>query len=247
VAIVMIQQDVVQLAALVLERRGHAVTRHDTWLEHRATKFTFRPRLTELHRMKDGGVRSVSTITTSHPELAPNGIFEFQHATGEDAVIALYRGFDDWAQLDLVVLMDAERDEPEHCATFELTYPPREGMAPLHRRALLGPVVHFAPGAAAVAGGSKEDDHSFCPCCLLTNTFEAFRPLAEGDGFFGVRLVAVRDQTGSPQADCRVNGEDWEVGAQALRDYVNRWPQSGYELRKQYVVLQDLPKRQTAK
>jgi hypothetical protein len=244
-----IQQDVVQLAALVLEQRGHSVRRHETWLEYPGSKFLFRPRLTELHQLKDGGFRSVSTVTTSHPELAPNGIFEYQHATGNSVIDAVCRGFDDWTQLDFVVLIDAERDKAEHCTTFEMKYPPREGMAPLNRRALLGPVVHFvqgSPGTAALEGGPKEEDHPFCPCCLLTNTFEAFRPLVEADGFFGIRLVAVRDETGSPQADCRVNGEDWDAGARALRDYVNRWPQSGYELRKQYVVVQNLPKRQNA-
>jgi len=243
------EQDIVQLAALALEQRGHAVTRHDAWLEHHGTKFIFRPRLIELHPLKDGGFRSVTTITTSHPELAPDGVFEFQHATGESVIDAVRRGFDDWTQLDLLVFMDADRDKAEHCLTFEMTYSPREGMAPLNRRALLGPVAHFvqgSPGAAALKGGSKEEDHPFCPCCLLINTFEAFRPLVEGDGFFGIRLVALRNESGTPQADCRVNGEDWEAGAQALRDYVNRWPQLGYELRKQYVVLQNRPYRQDA-
>ncbi len=243
------EQDVVQLAALVLEQRGHSVTRHETWLEHRGTKFVFMPRLIELHPLKDGGVRSVTTIAATHPEFASNGIFEYQHATGDGVIDAVCRGFDDWAQGDLVVLMDAERDKAEHCATFEMTFPPRDGMAPLNRRALLGPIAHFVkgpPGAATPEHGSKTEDHPFCPCCLLTNTFEAFRSFIEVDGFFGIRLVAVRNETGSPQADCRVNGEDWQLGARALCDYVNRWPQFGYELRKQYVVLQNIPQRQAA-
>jgi hypothetical protein len=150
------------------------------------------------------------------------------------------RGFEDWAELDFPVLMDAVRDQAELCASFEMTYPPLEGGAPRHRRALLGPVAHFLRGSAE----SGKEDHPFCPCCLLTNTFEAFRPFVEGDGFFAIRLVAVRDQTGAPQADCRVNGQDWETGAQALRDYVTRWSPSAYELRKLYVVLQNVSKRE---
>jgi hypothetical protein len=191
--------------------------------------------------LKDGGFHSVTTITATHPEFARDGIFEFQHATGDSVTDAVSRGFDDWARLDLAVLLDAERDKAEHCLTFEMRYPLRDGMAPLNRRALLGPVAHFVSGAVALHGGSEEGDHPFCACCLFTNTFEAFRSLVEADKFFGIRLVAVRDQTGSPQADCRVNGEVWEPGARALRNYVARWPQSDYELRKQYVVLQDIP------
>ena len=240
------EQDIVQLAALALEQRGHPVTRHETWLEHSGTKFILKPRLVELNDLRDGGFHSVTTITTTHPELAPNGIFEFQHATGDSDLVAIRRGFEEWAQLDLVALMDAEREKPQQCTALEMTFPPREGATTLDRRALLGPIMHFAqalPGAATPQHASKEEDHPFCPCCLLTNTFEAFRQFIETNGFFGIRMVAVRDESGSSQADCRVNGNDWEAGAQALRGYVDRWPQAGYEIRKQYVVLQDLRKR----
>ena len=52
------------------------------------------------------------------------------------------------------------------------------------------------------------EEHPFCPCCLLTRSFEAFRGFMEGDGFYCLRLFAARDTEGVPQADCRVNGED---------------------------------------
>lgn len=71
----------------------------------------------------------------------------------------------------------------------------------------------------------------------------AFKELIEGDGFYGLRLFAARNAEGTPEADCRVNGEDWEIGAQALREYAGTWPSAGYEFRKQYVVLQSIDKR----
>src|SRR5206468_4947721 len=74
--------------------------------------------------------------------------------------------------------------------------------------------------ADALVQGDAGDAHPFCPCCLLTRSLEAFRELIEDDGFYGLRLYAMRDEQGIPQADCRVNGDDWEKGAQALRDYV---------------------------
>jgi hypothetical protein len=58
--IMLTEQDIVQLAALALEQRGHSVTRHETWLEHSGTKFILKPRLTELHELKDGGFHSVT-------------------------------------------------------------------------------------------------------------------------------------------------------------------------------------------
>jgi hypothetical protein len=51
------------------------------------------------------------------------------------------------------------------------------------------------------------DEHSFCPCCLLTRSFEAFKALFEGERFHALRLYAARDLDGLAQADCRVNGE----------------------------------------
>ncbi len=59
-------------------------------------------------------------------------------------------------------------------------------------------------------------------------------------GVTRARLFAAREQDGTPLADCRVNGEDWAHGAQALRKYAITWPAAGYEFRKQYVVLQSI-------
>ena len=85
---------------------------------------------------------------------------------------------------------------------------------------------------------AEPEEHPFCPCCLLTRSWEAFRELIEGDGFYGLRLFAMRDPEGNPRADCRVNGAEWERGKQALREYVRTWPGAGVEFRKQFVVLQ---------
>jgi hypothetical protein len=71
----------------------------------------------------------------------------------------------------------------------------------------------------------------------------AFQALLETDDFYGIRFYAMRDADGNPQADCRVNGEDWEPGAAALREYVAKWPERGFEFRKQYVVLQTVAGR----
>ena len=68
----------------------------------------------------------------------------------------------------------------------------------------------------------------------------------EGDAFYGLRLYAARDENGEPQADCRINGEDWEPGKEALRDYAGTWTPAGYEFRKQYVVLQTVEKGRRA-
>jgi hypothetical protein len=126
---------------------------------------------------------------------------------------------------------------------MEMTLPQKDASPDLRRRAVLGPVAHYAERPAAKSdgtSGSETEEHPFCPCCLLTNSFQAFQSLLEAEGFCGIRLDAARDENGKPQADCRVNGGDWEAGAQALRNYVKTWPARGFEFRKQYVVIQTL-------
>jgi hypothetical protein len=225
--------DVVQLAAQAMENQGHAVTRHDTWLEHQSSGLAIRPVLLESHPSKTL-VRTVSVVTTSHPRLAPDGVFEYQHAVGETLSEAICDGFDQWAQLDFVVFLDALRDRTEHCGAFDIEFPRAERPG-LRRRAVLGPVGHRVAHPERL-----RDDHPFCSCCFLTNAFEAFQPLLEADGFYAIRMYGARKEDGSAQADCRVNGQDWEDGIRALRSYVDSWPQAGFEIRKQYVVLQTL-------
>lgn len=88
------------------------------------------------------------------------------------------------------------------------------------------------------AGNPGEDS-----CCLFTSNYEALRPQLESDQCFGIRFYAMRNEDGTPEADCRINGEDHEPGMASLREYVATWPGSGFEYRKQYVLLHSHPSR----
>jgi hypothetical protein len=228
--------DIVELAARVMEKRGYAVTRHDTWLEHPESGLVMKPVLGHS-RASGEWVHSTSAITTSHPQLIPNGIFEYQHAFDGTLDDALSRGFDSWVQSDFAVLLDALRDTPQLCQSFEFTFPQTDG-PPLHRRAVLGPVEYMSMATVLGTYSVTEDEHPFCPCCFLRNTLESFRPLVENDAFYAIRMLAAHDNRGNAQADCRVNGQDWVPGRDALIAYAGTWPQAGIEQRKQYVILQ---------
>ena len=69
----------------------------------------------------------------------------------------------------------------------------------------------------------------------------------ETDAFYAIRLFAAREADGTVQADCRINGEDFEVGRKALRQYVLTWPPRGFEYRKQYVIMQSMADEYRAK
>ncbi len=228
--------DIVELAARVMEKRGYEVTRHDLWLEDLDSGFVIKPELCKS-RSSEGRVRSMSAITTSHPQLVPKGVFEYQHSSGDTLDDALSNGFDEWAQLDFVVFLDSLREKSRQCQAFDLTFQQADGPG-LHRRALLGPVGYKSLAALLREEGEGDAEHPFCSCCFFTNTLQTFAPLLEVDVFYAIRMFAARDENGKARADCRVNGGDWEPGQQALIAYADTWPPIGLEQRKQYVILQ---------
>ena len=231
---------VVHLAAEAFRREGHVVAVEETWLRHVETEFAISPQLVAMTPLNDGGVQTATTIQVNHPTLTPDGVFEYQHSTGNSVADSVAKGFDQWLRTDFPPLLDALRPAPTVCAAMEMSFPVAAGVTRC-RRAVFGPITHFMQHPPAEPSTANED-HPFCPCCLLTKSFEAFRDLIEGEGFHGVRLFAARDEHGEPQADCRVDGEDWEKGAEALREYARTWPAAGHEFRKQYVVLRNISK-----
>lgn len=239
------------LAASALQEQGHPVQCEESWLVLKESGFLVLPQLVHLQRLHNSGVRTTTTIQVNHPALVPDGIFEYQHSTGDNVEDSFRKGFVQWAQTDLVALLDALRPETSVCTTLKFDFPEKDGGPAYSRRAVLGPVAHYVQNPQTYAneivpqaGENREveqcERHEFCPCCLLTNSFKTFNEFIENNGFYGLRLFAARDQNGTAQADCRVNGTDWEKGAEALRKYVETWPQAGFEFRKQYVILQSV-------
>jgi uncharacterized protein DUF6348 len=230
--------DVLAIAESVLEAKGHAIRRRESWLELPASRFTLLPRFVELHPLDSGGIKSTTTMQVNHPTLCPAGLFEFQHATGDDIADSIRKGIVQWAEMDLVTLLEALQPNPATCTLLKMNFPPKNGHPERSRRAVLGPVTHWQERPPAE--NEKEDEaHCFCSCCLLTRSFETFKEFFDDSGFYGLRLYAARNPNGEPLADCRVNGNEWAKGADALREYVKTWPDAGFEVRKQYVVLQN--------
>jgi hypothetical protein len=233
--------NLVHIAADILRNHSYRTIDEKTHLRHPDSGFAILPQLVGVQPLEKGGVRTVTTMQVHHPTLAPQGIFEYQHAAGDTVRDSVGKGIDQWVQTDFVTLLESLLPKPKSCTALVMSFPANGDKRARVRRAILGPVAHFMekpPSADTKA--TPDDEHPFCPCCLLTRSFEAFKELIEDERFYGLRLFAARDAAGVTQADCRVNGEDWERGAQALRTYVEKWPAAGYEFRKQYVVLQSI-------
>jgi hypothetical protein len=244
--------DLPELAANVLRELGHATLMHeDGWLELTESGLHLLPQFIEFHLREDERIGTATTIQCNHPQLLPQGLFEYQYAIEETFDEAVTSGFRKWAHTDLPVLLDAASAEPRSCMTMSMELPAEDGRPARKRRLLFGPVEHFgqpqrdadADADASADEDTDTDEEDFCPCCLFTKSIDAFEPLLRSDQFYGLRLFASHDNAGGEcQADCRVNGEEWPQGLDALRAYAARWPAAtGLEYRKQYVIVQNAP------
>lgn len=183
----------------------------------------------------DKRYRSSTTIETASGLFS--GLFEYQHSISEESLDdALREGFRTWCRMDLPVLRDALRDEPQDCPAMNMSFPNHNNEQSQRRRVLFGPVSHYAIHPQELEQNTEEE-HAFCPCCLFTNTIDAFRDLLQSQEIHMIRFYAARDSEGTPMADCRINGEDYAPGHAALLKYVHTWPNQGLEFRKQLVML----------
>lgn len=185
---------------------------------------------------EDGRVVSTLRIVAIHDELFPRGLQEVQHASGVSAEAAMTAGFAAWAQRTLPVLEDALRAGMgagvQDCDLMNMRLKtPGDGKERVYQ-AVFGPVVRVA---AAPAQGAEDDEP--CSFCMATRIQDALAGRLRGDGYTGIRLVAARDAEGYLVADCQVNGEALPEAAARLMAYAQSWPDRGFEVREQYVIL----------
>jgi hypothetical protein len=227
--------EVIPSLAAVLKSGGYPPSVRKSWIEL-DSGLIIQPQIVSIRPIQKG-VQTVTTIEVSHPDKIPAGVFEFQHAAGDSAQQSIAKGFENWMQIDLPVFMDALQQKAQHCMLLQFDLPAEGSAPPRKRRVVLGPVSHLVKPQPTGAS----DPHPFCPCCLFTNTAAVMKPKVSDTFFYGIRLFAMRNPDRVAEADCRLNGEDWAPGKQALIEYVKSWPDRGVEFRKQYVVVQNQP------
>lgn len=200
------------------------------------------PHVVDIAAQSDEHWRTSTVIEVYHP-LIEDVLFEYQHSGGRSQITSLHDGFNQWARMDLVTLRDAVQPELQR-PSMGIGYTDEATGQPYQRQVVLGPTGHYQqrpPEASALPDGHEDDDHDFCPCCLFSNSMQAFSDQLKSREFLGVRLYAARDSQGEISADCRINGEDFPAALPYLKAYVQTWPDAGLEFRKQYVVIRNQP------
>jgi hypothetical protein len=214
--------DLVTSLATTLDALGHETKVMGDWVKF--GEFSLVPQVVNVEPLENSGVKTAITIQIAHDALIPGGIFEYQNSSGTDVRDSFAKAFQSWADLDLPVFLDAQRAKPAMCMVMQM---------PPDRRLVFGPTLQMVQNPETIKG-----EHDFCPCCLFTNSIDAFDALLKDQAFYGVRLFASRDAEGHIEADCRVNGVDRPEGAAALIRYAQTWPDRGFEDRKQSVCIQ---------
>lgn len=207
------------------------------WVYQPDTGYYLLPLLWDFE-LKDGLFQSASTIQIHHPELFPNGIFEYQYSFGGRETLdeALLSGFDTWLKTDWETLLDAALPHEAQHLHLNMQFNDRQ----LNRMVLLG-AVGFYPAPEQETCTTDDEHGEFCECCLFTQSLEAFSPLIESSECYAIRVFVSRNDAGEIAADCRVNGEDWPEALASLKNYAATWSGEGTAFRKQYIIIRNRP------
>ena len=185
------------------------------------------PDFIEFSFMNETVMKTSTKIDVFHQTHFPDGIFEYQHSFAPSIKHSITIGFSKWVELDLITILDALN------GTHNLTnYSINTKDGERKRLMTFGAVSHYTD-----IESNEDEEHAFCPCCLFTNSVDAFKELLNDDAIFGIRFFVSRDKKGQISVDCRVNGLDFDLAKPLLMDYAQKWSDRGFEFRKQYVFI----------
>src|SRR5262245_47509772 len=119
--------DLIEILEIVLQKHQLIGKRDDGWLVVNNDLY-LRPELVGFEPLEPSGVRIVTSISIAHEKYIPGGLFEYQHASGDDLNSALAEGFSSWIEIDFPVLLDAVSNNLETCTAIDMKSP-----EPAHR------------------------------------------------------------------------------------------------------------------
>lgn len=218
--------DLIECLSTALTKNDIKHQKHDAFISIQDNIF-LQPEFLRFGFIRDDVISTSTKIDVFHQTHMPRGIFEYQHSFALSVEQSIIMGFSSWIELDLVTILDALNGSNE-LRTLTFNHANTEK----NRLITLGATSHYTQNEKDV-----DEAHSFCPCCLFTNSFDAFKELLNSDDIFGIRLFVKRNEDGTIDADCRVNGFDFDAGKSLLMDYAKKWPERGLEFRKQYVFV----------
>ena len=231
----------------ILEKKGWNVEllngqyKDEKWIYVKDNGYYLFPLLIALSHDEDNGFKISATIQIHHKEIFPEGIFEYVYPQKQatDLTDGLFDLFKTWVDLDWETLADCLNLKNSKYMSVEIE------LKDVVKHIFYGSVLSY-PNVDAEklkAKGIDPDPYidEFCPCCLFTNSMEAFDDqIKDTEKNYAVRLFAMKDVNGEIKADCRINGEEYPQAEEYLKKYASTWKDCDIiKFRKQYVIIRN--------
>lgn len=240
----------------ILQNRGWDVeildseTGNDKWIHVKDNDYYLFPALINFYSDENNELKISATIQIHHKEIFPNGIFEYVYPQkkAENVIGGLFELFETWADLDWLTLCDCLKFEKSEFMSMRIDLNKEKTQA---RHIFYGSVLSY-PNIDVEEAKSKGIDvdpyiDEFCPCCLFTNSMEAFdKQIKDTSQNYAIRLFAMKNPDGEVDADCRINGEEYPQAENYLKKYAKTWKDCDImKMRKQYVIIRNVVDRKT--
>lgn len=231
----------------ILEKKGWNVEllngqyEDEKWIYVKDNGYYLFPLLIALSHDEDNGFKISATIQIHHKEIFPEGIFEYVYPQKQatDLTDGLFDLFKTWVDLDWETLADCLNLKNSKYMSVEIE------LKDVVKHIFYGSVLSY-PNVDAEklkAKGIDPDPYidEFCPCCLFTNSMEAFDDqIKDTEKNYAVRLFAMKNANGEIKADCRINGEEYPQAEEYLKKYASTWKDCDIiKFRKQYVIIRN--------
>ncbi|BBM45643.1 DUF6348 family protein [Leptotrichia trevisanii] len=238
----------------ILQNKGFDVeilndeTENNKWIYVKDNGYYLLPLLINFYYDENNELKMSATIQIHHKEIFPNGIFEYVYPQqkAENAIDGLFELFETWVDLDWLTLCDCLKFEKSEYMSMRIDLD-KEKIKSKH--VFYGPVLSY-PNFDVEEAKSKGIDidpyiDEFCPCCLFTNSMEAFdEQIKDTSQNYAIRLFAMKNPDGEIDADCRINGEEYPQAEKYLKNYTKTWKKCDImKFRKQYVIIRNVENR----
>ena len=231
----------------ILEEKGWDVEllngkyESDKWIYVKDNGYYLFPLLINFSHDNDNGFKIFATIQIHHKEIFPDGIFEYIYPQKQATNLAdgLFDLFNTWVDLDWETLDDCLKLKNSKYMSMEIE------LEDVVKHVFYGPVLSYpnVDVEKLKVKGIDPDPYidEFCPCCLFTNSMEAFdAQIKDTEKNYAVRLFATKNVNGEVEADCRINGEEYPQAEEYLKKYASTWKECDIiKIRKQYIIIRN--------
>lgn len=191
--------------------------------------------MSQVEELRENVKAARLSITLDH-RLFPGPIFEFVYGWGSSTKVATINAFERWIDSDFPVIHDFLADhklENGHTSEVKIASNSGETGEQISWKGIIGPLLIFKGGEVVYDQENRNE--------IIKPLFEAITGDFLGRrGMYPIRCFMSKNSDQQIEVDCRVNGEEWKRGYDALVECCQRWEVQDYLFWKQYLLIYSL-------